>query len=117
MIFYKHFMGDFSRDTGHLSLTEKGAYRELLDHCYSTEKPLPVDAVALYRIAGAFTESEQQAVDTVLVFFTETPDGLIHKRVEEEIESAEKQRDANRRNGARGGRPKGSKKKPAGDQF
>jgi uncharacterized protein YdaU (DUF1376 family) len=41
MNFYKHFLGDYARDTKGLSLLEHGAYRVLLDHNYATEHADP----------------------------------------------------------------------------
>ena len=43
MIWYKRFIADYKRDTGHLSMLEHGAYQALLDTYYLTEKPLPSD--------------------------------------------------------------------------
>jgi uncharacterized protein YdaU (DUF1376 family) len=40
MNFYKHYLGDYARDTKGLSLIEHGAYRVLLDHNYATEEPI-----------------------------------------------------------------------------
>lgn len=97
MNFYKHYIGDFQRDTGHLSLTERGAYLALMHHYYATEKPLPKDHAALCRIAGAVTKAEQQAVKAVTEFFTMMDSGLVHNRIEAELEKAGKQADTNRR--------------------
>ena len=36
MIFYKRYLGDYQRDTGHLSMLEHGAYTLLLDAFYAT---------------------------------------------------------------------------------
>lgn len=97
MNFYKHYIGDFQRDTGHLSLTERGAYLALMHHYYATEKPLPKDHSALCRIAGAVTKPEQQAVKAVMCFFTPMESGFVHNRIEAELEKAGKQADTNRR--------------------
>lgn len=96
MNFYKHYIGDFQRDTGHLSLTERGAYLCLMHHYYATEKPLPNDHSALCRVAGAITKSERDAVKSVMRFFTAVDSGLMHARIEAEIEKAGKQADTNR---------------------
>ncbi|WP_334158516.1 YdaU family protein [Achromobacter insolitus] len=97
MNFYKHYIGDFQRDTGHLSLTERGAYLALMHHYYATELPLPDDHGALCRIAGAFTKAEKDAVKAVTRFFTVVESGLMHSRIEAELEKAGKQADTNRR--------------------
>lgn len=97
MNFYKHYIGDFQRDTGHLSLTERGAYLALMHHYYATEMPLPNDHGALCRIAGAFTKAEQDAVKAVTRFFIVVESGLMHSRIEAELEKAGKQADTNRR--------------------
>lgn len=97
MNFYKHYIGDFQRDTGHLSLTERGAYLALMHHYYATELPLPKGHAALCRIAGAFTKAEQDAVKAVMRFFVEVESGLMHSRIEAELEKAGKRADTNRR--------------------
>lgn len=88
MNFYKHYIGDFQRDTGHLSLTERGAYLCLIHHYYATEKPLPDDHAALCRIAGAITKTERDSVRAVMSFFTVVDSGLMHARIEAEIQKA-----------------------------
>jgi len=67
--FYKHFLGDYARATGHLSMVEHGAYRQMLDHFYGAGRPLPANRKALYRLLRAETESERRAVDEVALRF------------------------------------------------
>lgn len=97
MNFYKHFIGDFQRDTGHLSLTERGAYLALMHHYYATEQALPMDHTTLCRIASAFSKPERDAVKVAMKFFEQRDGALWHKRIEAEIEKAEGQSDTNRR--------------------
>jgi uncharacterized protein YdaU (DUF1376 family) len=96
MNFYKHYIGDFQRDTGHLSLTERGAYLALMHHYYATEMPLPKSHDALFRIAGAVTKVERDAVKSVLCFFEEMESGLVHSRIEAEIQKAGEVSNTNR---------------------
>jgi len=81
MNFYKHFIGDYARDTAHLSMLEHAAYRMLLDHYYATEKPLPMPAQC-QRICRASTEAEKAAVKYVVETFF--PEG-VNKRADKEI--------------------------------
>lgn len=108
MNFYKHWIGDYMRDTAHLTLTENGAYRVLLDHYYSTERPLPADLAALSRICRAETKEEKKAVANVVSgYFPLGEDGLRHnKRADAEIAARLHQVLVNREIGKRGGRPR-----------
>lgn len=107
MNFYKHYIGDFQRDTGHLSLVETGAYRAMLDHHYATEAPLPKKVRELHRLVGANTKSERAAVARILTeFFHETETGWVNARTLKEIEKADHQRTVNRAVGRLGGRPR-----------
>lgn len=107
MNYYEHHLGDYAKDAGHLSMLEHGAYRCMLDLCYATEKPLPLDREKLNRLVRANSDEEKQAVSLVLVeFFDETPEGWMHKRVREEIKKASARIKAARTNGKKGGRPK-----------
>ncbi len=97
MNFYKHYIGDYQRDTGHLSLAEHGAYRLMLDAFYATGKPLPHDKKALYRLLRAATSVERKAIDAVSAQFWETtPAGLINRRAAIEIGKAARQAEINR---------------------
>jgi uncharacterized protein YdaU (DUF1376 family) len=97
--FYRHYLGDYTRKTGHLSLAENGAYRRLLDHYYATGKSLPADQDALCRICGALSAQEQKAVGRVAdEFFPVNGDGTRHnKRADEELNAYSTQADTNRR--------------------
>ncbi len=97
MNFYKHYIGDYQRDTGHLTLTEHGAYRLMLDAYYATGRPLPGQRKALYRLLRADSTSERRAIDAVASQFWETTDGgLVNRRAALEIARAEKQAEVNR---------------------
>lgn len=97
MNFYKHYIGDYQRDTGHLTLTEHGAYRLMLDAYYATGKPLPAERKALYRLLRAAGATEKKAIDSVASQFWETAgNGLVNRRAAVEIEKAERQAEVNR---------------------
>lgn len=84
MNYYERHLGDYARDTGHLSLTEHGAYTLLLDRYYATEQPIP--AAQAHRFARARAKDEIKAVDAVLSeFFRLEGDVWVHNRVDREI--------------------------------
>lgn len=113
MNFYPHHLGDYAKDTGHLSVTEHGAYRLLMDHYYSTEKPLPEDFHALYRVCRATSHIEKTAVKSVVAKFFPLENGIrTHKRIEHELSLYRERVETNKSNGMKGGRP--PKEKPAG---
>ena len=108
--YYPFHIGDYVSATRHLSWEEDAAFRRLLDTYYTTEKPIPLDHRQACRLVMAQTESQREAVRTVLEeFFEQTPDGWVNKRADTEIEAMrekqQKQRDkANKRWGsAKGG--------------
>ncbi len=105
MNYYERHLGDYAKDTAHLSMLEHGAYGLLLDRYYGTEQGIPADQV--HRIARARTREEREAVDIVLAEFFQLVDGVwTNKRAEEEIEKAQAKIKAAQENGKRGGRPK-----------
>ena len=102
MNYYSHHIGDYLSATAHLTLLEHGAYRRLIDVYYIHEAPLPADKKQLYRLVGARTKEEKEAVDSILdEFFEEATDGWHQNRCDHEISLCNK----NRTNGKRGGRP------------
>lgn len=106
MNFFKLYIGDYQRDTAHLSVTEHGAYLLMLQHYYATEKPLPTGK-SLHRMLRAQERSEREAIDTIVTqFWKETDSGLVNPRSDREIGKAEHQRSVNKEIGKLGGRPK-----------
>lgn len=79
---YPHHIGDYAKDTRHLTLMQHGAYRLLMDHVYATEKPLPADRRQQYAICAARSRAERIAVDYVVDNFF--PQGM-NKRAAEEL--------------------------------
>lgn len=92
------FVGDYLRDTGHLSVSEHGAYLLLIMH-YWTAQGLPQEDKKLARIARMTDAEWNDAKETIGEFFEP---GWVHLRVERELrgcaERSDKARDsANRR--------------------
>ena len=84
---YPFHIGDFRAGSVHLTKLERWIYRDLLDCCYDTEKPLPLDHQAVCRMVGARSAEEKDAVDIVLEEkFERTEDGYFHARVVAELE-------------------------------
>ncbi len=108
MNYYERHLGDYAKDTAHLSMLEHGAYNLLLDRYYGTEAGIPAEQV--YRVTRARTKDERAAVDAVLAEFFQLQDGAWTKgRCDEEIARAQTRISAARENGKRGGRPKANK--------
>lgn len=90
MNYYPHHIGDYLRDTSHLSALEDGTYRRMLDLYYSSEKPLPLNLDGLCRLVRAKSRQEKEAVSTILAeFFTKTPGGWHQARADLEITKAQ----------------------------
>lgn len=88
MNFFKLYIGDYQRDTAHLSVTEHGAYLLMLQHYYATERPLPIGK-ALHRMLRAQDKAERDAIDAVVAqFWSETDEGLVNGRADVEITKA-----------------------------
>jgi uncharacterized protein YdaU (DUF1376 family) len=103
--FYKRHIGDYARDTSHLTLLEHGVYARLLDVYYARESPIP--AAEVERLIQARTHSEKAALANVLrEFFELCVDAYSQSRCDREINDANKRGDINRKNGVFGGRPK-----------
>lgn len=112
--YWPRWISAIKKRTATLSLAQMGAYDRLLDHYYSEEQPLPEDIVDCYRIAGALSKSEQDSVRFVLARFFQLSDGgYRNERADNEIQIALPKIAAAQANGQKGGRPKGSKKKPS----
>ena len=85
--YYTHNIGDYRRDTAHLSLLEHGVYRQLLDQYYLNEEPITLDLDKLHRYLSIKTEEEKIALTNVLQdFFIKAEDGYVHKRCDDTIQ-------------------------------
>lgn len=105
MHFYRHNIGDYRRDTSHLTLLEHGVYRQLLDTYYLHEAPIPLDLDQVCRRLIARTDEERRAIETVLKeFFERTDAGWIHSRCEDELAEYRAKAEIARTNGRLGGR-------------
>jgi uncharacterized protein YdaU (DUF1376 family) len=118
MHYYKRNIGDYAKDTMHLSTLQHGIYSRLMDYYYANEEPIPAGKAA--RIAVA----PKDEVETVLCdFFELSEDGSVwrHKRIDAEIGAYHDKAEKNRENGRAGGRPRkdgnpdGSQKKATGN--
>jgi len=86
MHYYQHNIGDYRRDTSHLSLLEHGVYRQLMDMYYLSESPIPRETQLVFRRLSARTNDEQKAIEIILSeFFYLTDEGWSHKRCDSEI--------------------------------
>lgn len=84
MNYYERHLGDYAKDTAHLTMLEHGAYGLLLDRYYSTEAGIPADQA--YRITRAQKKDEKKSVDVVLSEFFSLVDGVwINRRADAEI--------------------------------
>jgi uncharacterized protein YdaU (DUF1376 family) len=82
MHYYRHHIGDFLKDTGHLSNEQMGIYLRMLWKYYLDEKPLLDDCEGI-----AFgMRSDEKTVRLILRhFFVLAEDGWRHKRCDQEI--------------------------------
>ena len=84
MKFYPFNIGDYTRRTTHLTLTEDICYRRLLDLYYMTESPIALDLDKVSRLIG-MRDHNEVVCDIVCEFFTKTDAGYLHETCEEEI--------------------------------
>ena len=76
MHYYTFNIGDYRRDTNHLSLLEHGIYRSLIDTYYMNEGHLCADDAKLMRTHSIRTEDEQQAYKNVITDFFKLKGGI-----------------------------------------
>ena len=113
MNYYERHIGDYLKDTAHLSLLEHGIYARLLDVYYTRECGIYEADSA--RLIGARSKEERAALALVLGEFFRLEGGIwIQGRCDREIEKYQQRADHNRRVGKLGGRPRksGSKEEP-----
>ena len=103
MIWYKFHIGEYLKETMHLAQAEDLAYRRLLDWCYMSEKPLPLDVARIVQRIGL---DEDVVAPVLKEFFKKTDKGYINVRAHKEIASRTARGAVNRIAGKLGGRPK-----------
>jgi uncharacterized protein YdaU (DUF1376 family) len=110
MHYYTFNVGDYRRDTAHLSRVEHGIYRDLIDWYYLEEKPIPIETESVSRRLRLDSDADKVALKNVLAdFFTLESDGYHHSRIDRDIEHYHSNAIKNRENGKKGGRPKTEK--------
>lgn len=86
MHYYQFNISDYRSDTGHLSFSEHGIYRALLDTYYLNEKPLTGDLKKLMRTHCVSTSHDKESLENILEdFFVLTDEGYKHKRCRDEL--------------------------------
>jgi len=109
MHYYQFNIGDYLKQTTHLTSDEDLTYRRLLDLYYDTEGPIPT-AIPLVSRKVRMPET---IVQTVLdEFFVLTEGGYRNKRADAEILSYRDFLEKQRSNGKLGGRPKKTHRYP-----
>jgi uncharacterized protein YdaU (DUF1376 family) len=84
MNYYERHIGDYLKDTAHLSLLEHGIYTRLLDVYYTREGAIPESDAA--RLIGARSKDEREALKAVLSEFFKLVEGAcVQDRADREI--------------------------------
>lgn len=96
MDWYKRFPTPYRADTWSLTLAEHGAYNLLLDHYYTTERPLPNEDRALAAICGCGLDEWFLVKENVTRYFTVTEASLTHDKCDTVIDEALGSRNGNR---------------------
>lgn len=100
--YFEHHIGDYDKNTSHLTACEDGIYHRLIRRYYDKEIPLPADVDQVKRLARARDKLERAAVDTIInEFFKLEADGWHHKTCDEVIASyqaGEPEREAKKKN-------------------
>ncbi len=109
MHYYQFNIGDYIKNTLHLSVEEDLAYRRLLDFYYDSEQPIPNDIPWVSRRLRMGSDIIQSVLNE---FFVLTEKGYSNHRADLEIESYHEYMAKQKANGMKGGRPKKTQTKP-----
>jgi uncharacterized protein YdaU (DUF1376 family) len=105
--YYTFNVGDYRKDTGHLTTLEHGIYRQLLDWYYLDETPIPKETQTVIRRLRLGSDSDIQSLQNVLNdFFVLQDDGYHQGHCDVVIAKYHENADKNKVNGKLGGRPK-----------
>lgn len=107
MHYYTFNIGDYRKDSGHLSNLEHGIYRQLIDWYLLDEKPIPKETQMVIRRLRLDTDADKKALQNVLAdFFVLEEDGYHQGRCDVAIRDYHERAGKNKENGKLGGRPK-----------
>lgn len=101
MHYYQRNIGDYARDTGHLTVLEHGLYALMLDWYYLNERP--ITDFDLKRISRGMVDEARTILSE---YFKETENGWVHSYADRIIAEYHAKAEKNRKNGQMGGRPK-----------
>ena len=96
MYYYSFNIGDYTKDTTHLSELEDLAYRRMMDLYYSRELPLPKEQNEIGRLIRMRTHCECIAI-VLQDFFTLEDDGYHQLRIDSEINAYHEKSDKARK--------------------
>ena len=106
MHYYKFNIGDFDKSTRHLSIIERGLFRDILDLYIKDEKPVTDNLKKLERLLCVKSKAEKEALQNVLDdFFVLTDDGYYSDYCQSILNDTTDRVEASRENGKKGGRP------------
>lgn len=97
-IWFPFYIGDYIADTMHLSAEEHGAYLLLIIHYWKNQKPIKNEPKTIQNIA----KIKFKKLSNVLAFFEEKDGVFLHKRIEKEIEKANKNKELKSQAGKKG---------------
>jgi len=119
MHYYKFNLSAWALSTTHLSLEEEAIYFRLINYYYDTETPIPLETQSVFRRLRLSLHTEK-AEEILAEFFQKTANGWEHIKCNELLAEYKKQAKKNKKNGGKGGRPKGhaassvTQKEPSG---
>ena len=106
MHYYKFNIGDFDKSTRHLSIIERGLFRDILDLYIKDEKPVTDNLKKLERLLCVKSKAEKEALQNILDdFFILTDDGYYSDYCQSILDDTTDRVEASRENGKKGGRP------------
>jgi uncharacterized protein YdaU (DUF1376 family) len=106
MHYYQFNIGDYRKDTAHLTPIEHYIYRTLIDWCYLDETGIPKKTQSVLRRLGLLSENEESLLNVLGDFFFEGENAWFHQRISDEIVEYRGKAAKNAENGKKGGRPK-----------
>lgn len=103
------YVGDYLKDTLHLTTEEHGAYLLLLFSMWNNDCKLPFDEKKLARIARVSPPKWKVIREDILEFFQVEGEFITHSKMVEVAKKYKKKREILAKNGAKGGRAKSLK--------